>query len=44
MTSFIKNAVQATADFNAMFNRERREERRAYFDLQTMVTFFSMCF
>lgn len=36
MTSFIKKAVQSAAEFNALFNRERREERQAYFDLQTM--------
>ena len=33
----LKKAILATAKFNAELNRERREERRAYFDLETNV-------
>jgi hypothetical protein len=35
---FVKKAVRSAADFNAQFMRERREERRAYIDLQTLVS------
>ncbi|CAH1792046.1 unnamed protein product [Owenia fusiformis] len=35
MESYMKKAVKSAADFNARLMRERREERRAYFDLQT---------
>lgn len=41
---YIKKAAKKAAEFNSNFNRERMEERRAYFDLQTHVspTVFSM--
>lgn len=35
---YIKKAAKKAAEFNSNFNRERMEERRAYFDLQTHVT------
>ncbi|XP_039604213.1 PHD finger protein 10 isoform X3 [Polypterus senegalus] len=34
---YIKKAAKKAAEFNINFNRERMEERRAYFDLQTHV-------
>lgn len=34
--TLIKKAVKSAAEFNTNFMKERREERRAYFDLQTM--------
>ena len=33
----MKKAVKSAAEFNSQFMREKREERRAYFDLQTRV-------
>lgn len=48
---YIKKAAKKAAEFNSNFNRERMEERRAYFDLQTHVSpvwentrFFSLRF
>lgn len=35
---YIKEAAKKAAEFNSNFNRERMEERRAYFDLQTHVS------
>lgn len=35
---YIKKAAKKAAEFNSNFNRERMEERRAYFDLQTHVS------
>lgn len=37
---YIKKAAKKAAEFNSNFNRERMEERRAYFDLQTHVSAF----
>lgn len=34
---YIKKAARKAAEFNSNLNRERMEERRAYFDLQTHV-------
>uniref|UniRef100_A0A6I8NE30 PHD finger protein 10 n=2 Tax=Ornithorhynchus anatinus TaxID=9258 RepID=A0A6I8NE30_ORNAN len=34
---YIKKAAKKAAEFNSSLNRERMEERRAYFDLQTHV-------
>uniref|UniRef100_A0A8C6L262 PHD finger protein 10 n=1 Tax=Nothobranchius furzeri TaxID=105023 RepID=A0A8C6L262_NOTFU len=34
---YIKEAAKKAAEFNSNFNRERMEERRAYFDLQTHI-------
>ncbi|XP_058650884.1 PHD finger protein 10 isoform X2 [Onychostoma macrolepis] len=34
---YIKKAAKKAAEFNSNFNRERMEERRAYFDLQTHI-------
>ena len=39
----VKKAVRNAADFNAQFMRERREERAAYFDLQTHVSTKKSC-
>lgn len=42
---YIKKAAKKAAEFNSNFNRERMEERRAYFDLQTHVNpNWSCCF
>ena len=38
LENMIKKAIQTSAKFNAELNRERKEERRAYFDLQTNVS------
>lgn len=35
MSEFIKKAVHSAADYNTHLNHERKEERRASFDLQT---------
>lgn len=43
---YIKKAAKKAAEFNSNLNRERMEERRAYFDLQTHVgklNFFYQC-
>ncbi|XP_041353041.1 dentin sialophosphoprotein-like [Gigantopelta aegis] len=37
MADYIKKAVRSAAEFNAHFQRERKEERRSYFDLQTFM-------
>lgn len=37
MPEYIKKAAKKAAEFNSNLNRERMEERRAYFDLQTHV-------
>lgn len=37
---YIKKAAKKAAEFNSNFNRERMEERRAYFDLQTHVRLY----
>uniref|UniRef100_A0A8C7DLA3 PHD finger protein 10 n=1 Tax=Oncorhynchus kisutch TaxID=8019 RepID=A0A8C7DLA3_ONCKI len=37
MPEYIKKAAKKAAEFNSNFNRERMEERRAYFDLQTHI-------
>uniref|UniRef100_H3AIB3 PHD finger protein 10 n=1 Tax=Latimeria chalumnae TaxID=7897 RepID=H3AIB3_LATCH len=36
---YIKKAAKKAAEFNSNLNRERMEERRAYFDLQTHLCF-----
>ncbi|XP_074651479.1 uncharacterized protein LOC141906152 isoform X2 [Tubulanus polymorphus] len=36
MKEFIRKAVKRCAEYNQSFMREKREERAAYFDLQTM--------
>lgn len=41
---YIKKAAKKAAEFNSNFNRERMEERRAYFDLQTHVSSNSIFF
>lgn len=38
---YIKKAAKKAAEFNSNLNRERMEERRAYFDLQTHVGWYS---
>lgn len=38
---YIKKAAKKAAEFNSNLNRERMEERRAYFDLQTHVGKFN---
>ena len=43
-----QKAMQSAAKYNAAFNKERREERRAYFDIHTFVSMvfyvFDMCY
>ena len=36
MVKFVKKAMNSCAEFNSMFLKERREERCAYFDMQTL--------
>jgi hypothetical protein len=38
MAQYMKKAAKSAAEFNRNFLRERREERIAYFDLQTFVS------
>lgn len=40
MADFAKKAVQSAAEYNAHLNQERKEERRACFDLQTHTIHF----
>ncbi|XP_014661869.1 PREDICTED: LOW QUALITY PROTEIN: PHD finger protein 10-like [Priapulus caudatus] len=35
LKAYIRKAMRSAAEFNVLFNKERREERQAYFDLQT---------
>lgn len=37
MADYVKKAMKSASEFNSQFQKERREDRRAYFDLQTMV-------
>lgn len=37
MADYMKKAAKSAAEYNIHFQRERREERKAYFDLQTFV-------
>ena len=36
MVKFVKKAMNSCSEFNSMFLKERKEERIAYFDMQTM--------
>ena len=36
MVRFVKKAMNSCSEFNSMFLKERKEERLAYFDMQTM--------
>ena len=36
MVKFVKKAMKSCSEFNSMFLKERKEERIAYFDMQTM--------
>ena len=38
MADYMKKAAKSAAEYNRHFLRERREERVAYFDLQTFVS------
>ena len=38
MKELMKKATKSAAEYNKMFQRERRDERNSFFDLQTMVT------
>ena len=33
-----KRAMKSASEFNSMFNRDRREERRAFFDIHSFVS------
>jgi hypothetical protein len=39
METLMKKSVKSAAEFNASLMRELRQERRAYFDLQTFVSY-----
>ncbi|ELT95254.1 hypothetical protein CAPTEDRAFT_227914 [Capitella teleta] len=36
MAAMVKKAIKSASEFNSQFIREKRDERRMYFDLQTM--------
>jgi len=38
LETLIAKSIKSAADFNASLMRELRQERRAYFDLQTSVS------
>lgn len=40
MSLYIKKAMKSAAEWNSSFQKERREERKAYLDLQTFVIIF----
>ncbi|GFO17052.1 PHD finger protein 10 [Plakobranchus ocellatus] len=40
MESYSKKAARSAAEFNANMMREKKDERRAYFDLQTYVRYY----
>ncbi|GAB6022106.1 hypothetical protein CHUAL_006249 [Chamberlinius hualienensis] len=42
MAEFIKKSVMSAAEWNSNFNRERKEERSACFDLQTNIVHYPM--
>lgn len=44
MSLYIKKAMKSAAEWNSSFQKERREERKAYLDLQTFVNFFLLLF
>lgn len=44
MSLYIKKAMKSAAEWNTSFQKERREERKAYLDLQTFVIIFSCYF
>ena len=44
MQEMVKKAVKAAAEFNSHFNRERRDERKAYLDMQTNVNYQQIYF
>lgn len=35
-----KKAIKGASEFNSNLRRERKDERRVYFDLQTMVSYY----
>lgn len=37
MKELIKKAIKSAAMYNSQFQKEKKEERQKYFDLQTMV-------
>lgn len=43
LKAYISKAMKSAAEFNVLFNKERREERQAYFDLQTQVSYYKSC-
>jgi len=43
LETLIAKSVKSAADFNTSLMRELRQERRAYFDLQTYVRFPYVC-
>jgi len=45
MIEYTKKAMRSVSDWNRNLLKERNEERRAYFDMQTFVSFspFRLC-
>ena len=39
-----KKAVKSASEYNAMFNRNRKDERRAYFDIHSFVSVHLLIF
>lgn len=39
--SYIKKAIKDASEYNTHLNQDRKEERSAYFDMQTQVLLFS---
>ena len=44
METVLKKSVKSAAEFNANLMRELRQERRAYFDLQSFVSVHSLLY
>ena len=42
IADFVQKAVHSTADWNKQMNTERREKRKAYFDMQTFSIHYPM--
>ena len=40
MREYTMKAMKSTSEWNRQFLKERNEERRAYFDMQTFVSWF----
>ena len=38
VASYVKKAIKDAAEYNSHLNQDRKEERSAYFDMQTQVS------